>query len=301
MRTPFGIALRQIREEKGWKLHDVAKALGVSSAFISALETGRKPIPTGLVTKLRRELRLSEKEVTALRRARDRTKPEVSVEALPGDDRELVAAFARHLGEENVDSELVDRLRARIGLKSRAGEHPFERKRRGMRVAPKSKQSLREIAEMVRSTFTMKDQVMFPIMDVLDGKLRGVFNDYDLHVLEYDEMGDYEGLVVAGDPVLRLRNDVYESACNGDGRARFTACHELAHYLLHRKLAMARMRDDSEPIYQDSEWQADVFAGGLLMSHQHVADFASVTQAANDCGMSIAAARYQLKQYGRSL
>lgn len=114
MRTPFGIALRQLREEKSLKLHDVATAVGVSSAFISAIETGRKSIPDGFITKLRRALRLTAKESDILRRARDRTSDEVSLSALPGDDRELVHAFARHLGNGGVDAEMIARLRKKL-------------------------------------------------------------------------------------------------------------------------------------------------------------------------------------------
>jgi Zn-dependent peptidase ImmA (M78 family)/transcriptional regulator with XRE-family HTH domain len=297
MLTPFGKALRQLRVEKDLKLIDVAAVVGVSSAFISALETGRKSIPDGFLSKLRRSLNLNDKEANTLRRARDRTRDEVSVDMLPGDDRELVAAFARHI--EEVPPDLLEKLRGKV-LKSISGEHPFARKRRGLAVAPKSTEALRDISEMVRGAFADADGIKFPIMDVLDSRLSKIFSDYQLVVLEEEEMGELEGLVIAGDPVLRLRNDVYEAACNDDGRARFTACHELGHYLLHRKVAMARTRD-VEPIYEDSEWQADVFAGALLMSRQHAMQFESVEEAARECGMSPTAARYQLKKYGRTV
>ncbi len=301
MRTPFGKALRDLREEKSLKLIDVAAAIGVSSAFISAIETGRKPIPDGFLSKVRRGLNLSKKEEEVLRRARDRTRDVVHVESLPSDDRELVAAFARHLGEGALPADFLERLKGKAKLKSIAGEHPFARKRRGMVVAPKSKEALRGMAEIVRGAFTKAEDIMFPIMDVLDMKLCKVFDDYELIVLDREEMGDFEGVVLAGDPALRLRVDVYEDACRGDGRARFTACHELAHYVLHRRLALPRMRDDSIPIYQDSEWQADVFAASLLMPERHAHRFASLEQAAFECGMSRAAAKYQLKQCGREI
>ncbi len=181
---------------------------------------------------------------------------------------------------------------------SRSGENPFERKRRGMVVAPRSGVALTELADVVRAAFTPPDQVMFPVMDVLDRGLVKHFPEYDLLVLEESVMGAFEGLVFAGDNNLHLRNDVYEAACTGDGRARFTACHELAHYLLHRTVAMARVRDD-EPIYVDAEWQANCFAGALLMTKRHAVTFTSVEDAAEKCGMSPTAARYQLMKYGR--
>jgi transcriptional regulator with XRE-family HTH domain len=44
--TPFGIKLRELREERGLNQKDLAKALHVSAAYLSALEHGRRPPPT---------------------------------------------------------------------------------------------------------------------------------------------------------------------------------------------------------------------------------------------------------------
>lgn len=46
MSTPFGTRLRALRKERGVTLKDLAEALGVSQAYLSALETGRRPRPT---------------------------------------------------------------------------------------------------------------------------------------------------------------------------------------------------------------------------------------------------------------
>lgn len=44
--TPFGMRLRQLRAERGIRLKDMAEALGVSAAYLSALEHGRRGRPT---------------------------------------------------------------------------------------------------------------------------------------------------------------------------------------------------------------------------------------------------------------
>ena len=44
--TPFGRRLRELRTARGATLCDMAEALGVSAAYLSALETGRRPRPT---------------------------------------------------------------------------------------------------------------------------------------------------------------------------------------------------------------------------------------------------------------
>ena len=44
--TPLGQKLRALREERGVTLKEMAKALNVSSAYLSALEHGRRGTPT---------------------------------------------------------------------------------------------------------------------------------------------------------------------------------------------------------------------------------------------------------------
>ena len=44
--TPFGMKLRELREERGLNQKELAKALHVSAAYLSALEHGRRPPPT---------------------------------------------------------------------------------------------------------------------------------------------------------------------------------------------------------------------------------------------------------------
>ncbi len=44
--TPFGQRIRELRAERGLTLGDMAQALGVSSAYLSALEHGRRGKPT---------------------------------------------------------------------------------------------------------------------------------------------------------------------------------------------------------------------------------------------------------------
>lgn len=297
MLTPFGKALRQIRIEHGLKLLDVAAAMGLSSAFLSALESGRKAIPHGFVTKLSKALpKLTAADVKKLRKAVDQTRKEVSVDTLEAEDREMVAAFARSI------KELTDEQKARIKselLRSVDGDAPF-RRRAGMLVRPMSRAKITGLAEQVRDACLEPEQIAFPIIEFLEFTLCSVIPDFVLQIREPEEMGPMEGMVIAGRNSLALRQDVYEEACNGVGRARFTAAHELGHFLMHRNVTLARMRGDETAIYYDSEWQADTFAGSLLMSHRHVPQLRDADHAARMCGMSAAAAGYQLELHRRT-
>jgi transcriptional regulator with XRE-family HTH domain len=44
--TPFGAKLRELRQARGIKLKDLAASLGVSSAYLSALEHGKRGRPS---------------------------------------------------------------------------------------------------------------------------------------------------------------------------------------------------------------------------------------------------------------
>jgi transcriptional regulator with XRE-family HTH domain len=47
--TPLGQRIRQMREDRNISLKEMATALGVSSAYLSALEHGRRGKPTGFM------------------------------------------------------------------------------------------------------------------------------------------------------------------------------------------------------------------------------------------------------------
>jgi Zn-dependent peptidase ImmA (M78 family) len=276
------------------RLLDLARLIERSAAFISAIETGKKTIPDAYVASVARAMKLSATEIKELRRAVDRTRKEVHVEKLPEDQRELVAAFARKL--DSLPSDMIADLK-KIVLKSSSAEVPFQRKRRGIFVPPLSTPVIRDFADKIRSAFVEDTQVEFPIMDVLEFRMSALVDGFHIDVRDEEAMGDEEGRVVAGVNVIELREDVYEGAWNGNGRDRFTACHELAHFLMHRTVTMARVRADSDKIYCDAEWQADTFAGTLLMSPRHLLQFKNAEKAATACRMSVPAAQVMWTKY----
>lgn len=68
--TPFGRFMRYIRTEKGLLLKDVANMLGVTSAYLSALEHGKKGQPSAtMIATLESKLKLSPQQRRELRDA----------------------------------------------------------------------------------------------------------------------------------------------------------------------------------------------------------------------------------------
>lgn len=295
--TPFGIAIRKLRLDKGLRLIDMAEKLDMSTAFLSAIETGRKPIPDGLVRKISRAFTWPKEELSLLTRAVDQTRKDVRIaDDKKEEDRELIAVFARKL--DQVPTATIEQLKKLFELKSIEGETPFSRRRRGIVVPPVSTKAIREYAEKVRNAFVVEDQIVFPIIPVLEfGICKMVDPSFIFEVWEQEDMGDDEGRVPVGGNELILRRDVYEGACRNNKRDRFTASHELGHYLMHRKITLARASSHEDKIYTDSEWQADEFAGTLLMSPRHAPSFGSSDDMADACQASQQAASVMWSKY----
>jgi transcriptional regulator with XRE-family HTH domain len=96
--TPFGKAVRKIRIDRGETLGDMADALGVSAAFLSSIETGKKNVPGELLEKLIAHCKLPKSEAQELRRLALESRSAITIKP-EEKTRELAAAFARKFGE----------------------------------------------------------------------------------------------------------------------------------------------------------------------------------------------------------
>lgn len=100
--TPFGKFLRRERQERGLLLGELAKLLGISTPYLSQIETGIRAIPEGFEEKVARQLGLPLQEANELMRAAalSRSQYEIAIEAgAPDEDRalahDLALSFAR--------------------------------------------------------------------------------------------------------------------------------------------------------------------------------------------------------------
>ncbi|MBB1518940.1 ImmA/IrrE family metallo-endopeptidase [Aquipseudomonas guryensis] len=133
-------------------------------------------------------------------------------------------------------------------------------------VPPRKQSEIFEVAMEVRRGLGIRVDA-FPIAEVLEFVMPAAFPGFALEVAELHEMGPNHGLTIPADNIIRLRQDVYDGMVDGRGRDRFTAAHELGHYLIHRNVPIRfhRAENGRLPAYRDSEWQANTFAGALLM------------------------------------
>ena len=110
-------------------------------------------------------------------------------------------------------------------------------------------------------------------------------------------MGHRHGLTYPNKHRILLREDVYDGACMGRGRDRFTVAHEIAHLLMHEGVDPQYARKESGiavPRYLDPEWQSDAFAGYFLMAPTAIHGM-DAHEIAEHCGVSYEAARVQLR------
>lgn len=79
--TPFGERVRQLRRERGLMLKDMAAHLGVSSAYLSALERGERGKPTwALIQGVLQYFHIIWDEADELTRLADLSDPRVKVD-----------------------------------------------------------------------------------------------------------------------------------------------------------------------------------------------------------------------------
>ena len=122
--TPFGKKLRSIRAERGITLKDMAQAINVSPAYLSALEHGRKGAPTWyLVQRIITFFNVIWDEAEELERLAQISHPRIVVDTsgLGSQATELANKFARHVGalSENDIKSLLLRLNELIDISER--------------------------------------------------------------------------------------------------------------------------------------------------------------------------------------
>lgn len=97
--TAFGEKLREIRKERGLLLMDMANAVRVTPGFLSSVETGNKPIPDNLLSRIVQSTNLSDRQTAELQRAAALSAKEYKI-VMPEDAMQLdrQVAFALETG-----------------------------------------------------------------------------------------------------------------------------------------------------------------------------------------------------------
>ncbi|KIN62570.1 Neutral zinc metallopeptidase [Sulfitobacter noctilucicola] len=133
-------------------------------------------------------------------------------------------------------------------------------------VPSRSWDNIRGVATSIRNRFGLSDHAYFPVIELIELVLDQKLNMVRFEVGTHAEMDGAEGLTCPKGEFIQLREDVYEAACRGEGRGRFTAAHELGHFAMHTNVPHTRKAlGESVPTYKLAEPQANQFAAELLM------------------------------------
>ena len=118
--TPLGARLRAMREERGITLKDMAKSLHVSSAYLSALEHGKRGKPTWtMLQRIIAYFNVIWDEAEELIRLSELSDPKVTIDTggLAPEATELANRLARDIGKLGRD----DLVFLRTEVMKRAG------------------------------------------------------------------------------------------------------------------------------------------------------------------------------------
>lgn len=110
MITSLGTFLRKLRLAKGEILKDMAECMGVSSAFLSAVENGKKKMPDTWYQKLAESYNLDETQIANLRQAvmESGEVVELNIKNASVGNRQLAVSFARQF--DSLDEETSQRI-----------------------------------------------------------------------------------------------------------------------------------------------------------------------------------------------
>jgi Zn-dependent peptidase ImmA (M78 family) len=163
------------------------------------------------------------------------------------------------------------------------------------RVRPLGWDAIGKITDDLRAQFGLSNEPYFPVVEFIEKVLDQHLSYVSFQVGDYETMNGAEGLTDPGGAFIMLREDVYLGACNGKGRPRFTAAHELGHLILHTKVPFARIGPKEDPAaYRRSEPQANQFAAELLMPRDLILASDTAETIAQRHGVSIDAATHRL-------
>lgn len=113
--TSIGRFLRKLRIDHSEIMKDMAGKFGMTSAYLSAIELGKRPLPKDFIEKVLGAYSLSEFETKALEKAVVLSASEISI-SLDGktdEEKELIVGFARTLGK--MDEARMQQLKDLLG------------------------------------------------------------------------------------------------------------------------------------------------------------------------------------------
>ena len=118
--TPFGEFYRTLRIKHREILSDAAKLLNVSSAYVSSVECGKRPVPEEWIGLISKHYNLSDSEIEALKDAVERSKTSVKINLTSASYTRRTAAIQFQRSFDDMDDETAQEI-LRIIERNRKG------------------------------------------------------------------------------------------------------------------------------------------------------------------------------------
>lgn len=156
------------------------------------------------------------------------------------------------------------------------------------KVESKSRQNLRDLAKEIRQRLGIDDLLYFPADRILD-IIHEIDSEAHFESVEENELkkGDFATTDVIS-KTIKIREDIYDKACEGDPFARMVIVHEFSHFVTINvygfELAMSAGKRKIKT-YEDPEWQAKCLAGELMMPYEKIQGL-SVNEIKEKCGVT---------------
>lgn len=135
-----------------------------------------------------------------------------------------------------------------------------------IKTNPLSVKDISLIASSTRKKYNVKSDDAFPILEYIDY----LFGEGLLSIQLLDDNDPYldkntPAVYNTKDNFIYIKESVLTEIEEGNYRSNFTLAHELFHYLQHQVLGFEFEEVEDRKTYEDPEWQANCYAGELLL------------------------------------
>ena len=108
--TPFGEFFRILRIKHQEVLNDAKEFLGVSCAYISSVECGKRPVPSDWEEKIIKHYDLNEKDVAKLKEVIEESVTSIKIGLIDASNAQRNVAMQFQRSFENLDDESVKEI-----------------------------------------------------------------------------------------------------------------------------------------------------------------------------------------------
>lgn len=140
-----------------------------------------------------------------------------------------------------------------------------------IKTNPLSVKDISNIATSIRKQYGIAKDQAFPILEIL----KQLFYDNYLSIQLLADDDSYldkntPAVYNANDNFIYLKESVIKEVESGNYRSNFTLAYEFFHYLQHQVLGFTFEEVEDIKTYEDLEWQANCFAGELLLPDEYL-------------------------------